>query len=56
MASVDIISSNCCCTHLLVNSEVLELLDVPFQSYDGFWPWIDLKIQKETTRNTNDER
>ena len=56
VASVDIISSNCCCTHLLVNSEVLELLDVPFQSYDGFCPWIDSKIQKETTRNTNDER
>ena len=56
VASVDIISSNCCYTHLLVNSEVLELLDVPFQSYDGFCPWIDLKIQKETTRNTNDER
>ena len=50
------ISSNCCCTHLLANSKVLELLDIPFQSYDGFCPCIDLKIKRETTRNTNDER
>ena len=32
------ISSNCCCTHLLANSQVLDLLDAPFQSYDGFCP------------------
>ena len=32
------ISSNCCCTHLLANSKVLDLLDAPFQSYDGFCP------------------
>ena len=50
------IFSNCCCTHLLANSKVLELLDAPFQSYDGFCPCIDLKIQRETTRNTNHER
>ena len=50
------IGSNCCCTHLLANSKVLEQLDVPFQSYDGFCPCIDLKIQRETTSNTNDER
>ena len=29
------IGSNCCCTHLLANSKVLELLDASFQSYDG---------------------
>ena len=50
------ISSNCCCTHLLASSKVLDLLDVPFQIYDGVCPCIDLKIQRETTRNTNDER
>ena len=42
---------------LLANSKVfLELLDAPFHSYDGFCPCIDLKIQRETTWNTSDER
>ena len=34
-----LISSNCCCAHLLANSKVLDLLDAPFQSYDGFCPY-----------------
>ena len=42
-----VISSNCCCTHLLADSKVLELFDAPFQTYDGFCPRIDLNIQRK---------
>ena len=31
-------SGNCCCIHLLSISKVVEAVDAPFQSYDGFCP------------------
>ena len=47
------ISSNCCCIRLLANSEVLELLEAPFQSYVGFVhaiSYIDSKIRRESNK------